>query len=302
MGRDLYEAFPAIRGLYERADEALGMSLSRIMFEGPEETLRQTHNAQPAILLHSIALWSLMQPGWRDAELVAAGHSLGEYTAHVVAGSLAFEDALRLVRRRGELMLEAGRQNPGTMAAVLNADLETVREVCRETEGLVVPANLNSPVQVVISGEHGAIQEATAALKSRGVRKVIELRVSGAFHSPLMEPAVDGLASALAEVTVRDTRFPVYANVTAGPVTGTGSIRELLVRQLLSPVLWEPTLRNLIALEPEEFCEIGPGEVLKGLLRATDRDQPCRSFATAEDVQSFREIEVEQPAVLREEP
>ena len=292
MGQDLYEAFPAARALFDQADRILGAPLSKIMFEGPEEALRETRNAQPAILLHSIAAWTALEADWPAGDLVAAGHSLGEYSAHVVAGTLAFDDALRLVRRRGELMHEAGIRNPGTMAAVLNADLDLVREVCVQAGGTVVPANVNSPVQVVISGEHAAVETAMAALKERGIRKVIELKVSGAFHSPLMEPAAQGLATALAGITLFDPRFPVYANATAGPVLEGDRARELLVRQLLSPVLWEPTLRRLLALHPEEFYEIGPGQVLKGLLRATDREAACRCLGTAEEVQAFQRAPV----------
>ncbi|MFH1144478.1 MAG: ACP S-malonyltransferase [Candidatus Eisenbacteria bacterium] len=301
MARDLYEAFPAARELCDRADRVLGTPLTRIMFEGPEETLRETHNAQPAILIHSMAVWSVLQPAWTATLRAAAGHSLGEYTAHVVAGALSFEDALRLVRRRGELMLQAGRQNPGTMAAVLNADLDLVREVCQAAPGLVVPANINSPGQIVISGEHAAVKAAMDALKERGVRKIVELRVSGAFHSPLMQPAADGLAAALADVTLFNAGIPVFANVTAAPVQEGERIRDLLVRQLLSPVLWEPTLRRLVALGPAEFLEIGPGQVLKGLLRATDRDASCRTLGTAEEVRAFIETPVEQPLAFGKE-
>jgi len=302
MGKDLYEAFPAVRELCDQADRILGAPLTAIMFEGPEETLRETRNAQPAILLHSIAAWTALGAPWPAEELVAAGHSLGEYSAHVVAGSLRFDDALRLVRRRGELMHEAGLRNPGTMAAVLNADLDLIREVCQAAGDIVVPANLNSPGQVVISGRHEAVQAAMTALKERGIRKVVELKVSGAFHSPLMEPAAEGLSAALADVVLFDARFPVYANATAGPVVEGERTRELLVRQLLSPVLWEPTLRRLLALDPDEFYEIGPGQVLKGLLRATDREADCRSLGTAEEVRAFRETLVAQSAAFRASP
>jgi [acyl-carrier-protein] S-malonyltransferase len=286
MGRDLAERFTASREVLARADEALGLALSRVMFEGPAEALRETRNAQPAILVHSIAAWAAMAPRWEPAGLAAAGHSLGEYTAYVVAGALTFEDAVRVVRRRGELMFAAGRERPGSMAAILGADAATVRAACAEAGGLVGPANFNSPGQVVISGETAAVRAAGELLRARGAKRVVELNVSGAFHSPLMEPAAAGLREALAEVSVRNAAFPVYANATAEPVTESGAIRASLVRQLLNPVLWEPTLR---ALAPGEFIEIGPGQVLKGLARQTDRGWACRAVGTADEVQAFLE-------------
>ncbi len=300
MARDLCESFPSAKAICDRADEVLGFSLSKIMFEGPEETLRQTHNAQPAILVHSMAAWSVLEPAWKTEQFLAAGHSLGEYSAHVAAGVLAFDDAVKLVRRRGELMLEAGRQNPGTMAAVLNASFDQVRAACLEVDGLVVPANWNSPAQVVISGEHSAVRAATETLKKAGVRKVIELKVSGAFHSPLMEPAATGLEEALAGVALNDARFPVIANATGEPVTEGAEARRLLVRQLLSPVLWEPTLRRLVESHPDEFCEIGPGQVLKGLLKATSPEQTCRSLGTAGELREALGLPAEREAVSEE--
>ncbi len=285
MGKDLHDRDARAREIFARADAALGFPLSRLMFEGPEETLRETRNAQPAILTHSLAAWAAWQPGYAPSELVAAGHSLGEYSAYTVAGALGFEDAVRIVRRRGELMFAAGQQSPGTMAAVMGVDAEIVRGVCAQVGGVVRPANLNSPGQVVISGEVAAVRAAGEALKAQGAKRVIELNVSGAFHSPLMEPAAEGLRAALAATEVRDAGFPVYANATAEPVTAAEAIRASLVRQLLSPVLWEPTMRALAALRPAGFWEIGPGQVLKGLLRQVDRELPCRTMGTAEEVQ-----------------
>jgi len=285
MGKDLHDRHARAREVFARADAALGFPLSRLMFEGPEETLRETRNAQPAILAHSLAVWAAWEPGWKAGDLVGAGHSLGEYSAYTVAGALKFEDALRIVRRRGELMFEAGQRSPGTMAAVMGSDAETVRQVCAQVPGVVRPANLNSPGQVVISGEVAAVRAAGELLKAKGAKRVIEINVSGAFHSPLMEPAAEGLREALAAAEVREAAFPVYANATAEPVTAAEAIRASLVRQLLSPVLWEPTLRVLAALKPAGFWEIGPGQVLKGLLRQMDRELPCRTMGTAEEVQ-----------------
>lgn len=288
MGKDLCERFPAAREVFARADAALDLPLSKIMFEGPEETLRETRNAQPALLTHSLAVWAAMGAGWDRAGLVAAGHSLGEYSAYAVAGALAFEDAVRVVRRRGELMFEAGQKSPGTMAAVMGAGIDAVQEACAAAGGVVRAANLNSPGQIVISGEIEAVRAAGERLKAAGAKRFIELNVSGAFHSPLMEPAAEGLRATLAAVTVRDAGFPVYANATGEPVTAAAAIRASLVRQLLSPVLWEPTLRALVALRPAGFWEIGPGQVLKGLLRQTDREAACRTLGTADEVEAFR--------------
>jgi len=289
MGKDLGDQFPAARGVFDRADEALGFSLSELMFEGPEESLRETRNAQPAILAHSLAAWAAMEASWEPAGLMAAGHSLGEYSAYTVAGALKLEDAVRLVRRRGELMFSAGESQPGTMAAILGMDAQAVREICEATSGIVEPANLNSPGQVVISGEPQAVAAAGEALKEKGAKRVVPLNVSGAFHSPLMEPAARGLEEALEAVEIEDARFPVFANASGDEVTAAADIRASLVKQLLSPVLWEPTMRALAARGPEECVEIGPGQVLKGLLRQTDRSLSCRALGKAEEILTFRE-------------
>ena len=285
MGKDLFESFEAARGLLRKTDEVLGFSLSDLMFDGPEEVLRETRHAQPAILAHSMATWEAFGASWAQDTLVAAGHSLGEYTAYTVAGALHFEDALRIVHRRGELMYEAGLERPGTMAAVLGADIEGVKAVCERVEGIVGPANLNSPGQIVISGEAPAIREAERALKEQGAKRVIELKVSGAFHSPLMESAAAGLKDVLETAEIRPAQFPVYANASATPVVEPSEIRDSLVRQLLQPVLWEPSIRAIARLVPEEFLEIGPGQVLKGLLRQTDRGFSCRTLGTVEELQ-----------------
>jgi len=288
MAQDLYERFDAARETIDRADEVLGFSLSRLMFSGPPEQLQETRHAQPAILTHSIAVWrSLEMADPTSRDWVAAGHSLGEYSAYVAAGALAFEDAVGLVHRRGELMFAAGQARPGTMAAVLGSDPDTVRDVCAATAGTVVPANLNSPGQLVISGEEAAVAAAGETLRARGAKRVIPLRVSGAFHSPLMEPAVEGLRAALAEVTIQPAGFPVYANASAAAVVEPEAIRQSLLDQLRQPVLWEPTVRELGALEPEEFWEVGPGQVLKGLVRAIDRTWTCRPLGTADEVTAF---------------
>jgi [acyl-carrier-protein] S-malonyltransferase len=289
MGRDLHERFPEARQVLDAADRELGFPLTRLMFEGPEEALRETRNAQPAILAHSIAVWAVVEPAFRRARWIAAGHSLGEYSAYAAAGTFAVPDALRIVRRRGDLMYAAGLASPGTMAAVLGCELDVVEEVCGQTQGLVVPANINSPAQVVISGERPAVAAAAEALRARAAHKVVELGVSGAFHSPLMAPAAEGLREALAALAVNDAANVVYANATAVPVLEAGAIRASLAQQLLNPVLWDATMRRMIGLGVTEFYEIGPGQVLKGLLRSIDRNLPCRTLGTAEEVQAFLE-------------
>jgi len=289
MARDLHERFPEARHVLDEADRVLGFPLTRLMFEGPEDVLRETHNAQPAILAHSMAIWAVVRPVLRGARWMAAGHSLGEYSAYAAAETFTVTDAVRVVRRRGELMHAAGVARPGTMAAVLGCDLEVVEEVCGSTAGLVVPANINSPAQVVISGEREAVAAASEALRARDARKVVGLSVSGAFHSPLMSSAAEGLREVLAGVGMADAASPVYANATAQPVLEAGVIRASLAQQLLRPVLWDATMRRMIGLGATEFYEIGPGQILKGLLRSIDRNLPCRTLGTAEEVQTFLE-------------
>ncbi len=267
MGKDLYESFGQAREIFDHADAILGVPLSRICFEGPEEELRQTKNTQPAIFVHSIAVTSLL-PKVREAAM-AAGHSLGEYSALVYAGALSFEDGLRLVRLRGELMHQAGQERPGTMAAVVGLDSDAVRTICSEAEaeGVVRPANFNSPGQIVISGSLGGVRRAMQLAKEAGAKLAKELPVSGAFHSPLMEPAQEGLKAALDKVKINDAAVPVYANVTARPVTRAADIRRLLYEQLTSPVLWDETIANMAADGALRFVEIGPGKVLQGLVK-----------------------------------
>lgn len=268
MGKDLYEKYPDVKKLYDEADALLGVPLSKICFEGPEEELKQTKNTQPAIFLHSVALWQLLKP--TDAAMVA-GHSLGEYSALVAAGALSFSDALKLVRLRGELMQKAGEENPGTMAAVVGLDAKTVGEVtCAAYEvGAVQAANFNSPGQIVISGTVTGVRKAMELAKERGSKLVKELVVSGAFHSPLMQSAKDKLKTALDAVTIHDASVPVYANVTAAPVQKADEIRSLLLEQVTSPVRWEESVVNMAAAGAAKFVEIGPGKVLQGLVKRT---------------------------------
>lgn len=273
MGRDLVEAFPVARRLFEEADEILGAPLSRICFEGPEEELVKTVNTQPAIYLHSMAVLRVLEErGLRPQ--AAAGHSLGEYSACVASGALEHADAIRLVRRRGELMYAAGLSRPGAMAAVLGLPEAALAEALAEggSAGTVVAANLNSPGQVVISGDPPAVEKAVEAARGRGAKRALRLPVSGAFHSPLMEPAAEGLRAALDAVRIRDAAIPVFANATAAPARSAEEIRRALEAQLVSPVRWEESMRAMLASGAGRFVEAGPGKVLRGLLRSIERD------------------------------
>jgi [acyl-carrier-protein] S-malonyltransferase len=269
MGKDVYDKSPEARELFRQADEIVGQPLSSICFEGPEDELKQTRNTQPAIFLHSIVLTKLYR-GPRAA--MAAGHSLGEYSALVYAGALRFEDGIRLVRLRGELMQQAGVERPGTMAAVIGLEPEAVDQACSDARsaGIVQPANFNSPGQVVISGSVEGVRAAMNLAKERGAKLVKELPVSGAFHSPLMESAQEGLKEALEQTEIRDAEIPVFANVTAEPVQEATTIRTLLHQQLTRPVRWEESVRNMVAAGATSFVEVGPGKVLQGLVKRID--------------------------------
>jgi [acyl-carrier-protein] S-malonyltransferase len=290
MGKDLADRFAAARDTFAAIDEALGVSLSRIMWEGPDEELTRTHNAQPAILAHSAAVLAVAGEAL-GAPGASAGHSLGEYTAHVAAGSLSVTDAARLVRRRGELMHQAGTKRPGTMAAVLGLETAAVEAACREASAngeVAVPANLNAPEQTVISGDPEAVARAGEGCKARGAKRVVPLKVSGAFHSPLMEPAVDGLREALAGAAFRDPRFPVVANATAQPVRKAPEAMRLLVEQLTAPVRWVECMRAAAALAPgATFVEVGPGNVLAGLLKRIVPEAGTVTLGTADEVERF---------------
>ena len=290
MGRDLAEASPAAREMFERIDVALDLPLSRLMWEGPEEELTLTHNAQPAILAHSVAMLAALGEGVSSA-VAALGHSLGEYSAYVAAGALAPEDAAVLVRRRGELMLEAGQQRPGAMAAVLGLATSQVQAACAEATGpneVAVAANLNAPDQTVVSGDPAAVERAGASCKARGAKRVVPLKVSGAFHSPLMAPAAEGLAEVLATVSFEDPRIPVFANATGLPVRSAEVARELLVEQLTAPVRWVACVEAAAELGGDaSFLEIGPGTVLSGLIRRIAPGSATAAAGTAADLEGF---------------
>lgn len=294
MGRELAEAFAEARHVFERADEALGLSLSRIAWEGPERDLVATENAQPAILVHSYAVWTVVQPELDGRVRFAAGHSLGEFSAYAAAGVLAFEDAIRLVRHRGELMARSGAERPGTMSAIVGMEPAAVEEVCRRAAaegGVVVAANFNSPKQIVISGEVVAVERAEELAREAGARLVRRLSVSGAFHSPLMEPAEDGLRSELEALAFSDPEFPVVANATAEPVDKGDRARELLVRQLTSPVRWTESVQRIAEAGVRSYVEFGPGEVLTGLLKRIDSGLVGTAVGDAEGVRRLKERE-----------
>lgn len=288
MGRDLAAQFPAAREAFAEADDLLGFALSKLAWEGPEAELTQTHNAQPAILVHSIAVYRVVAEHIGDVA-VAAGHSLGEFSAYVAAGTLSFADAVRTVRHRGELMLRSGHERPGTMAAILGLDDEAAERVCRDAtadSGECVPANYNSPGQIVISGDVHAVGRAIELAKAAGAKRALPLSVSGAFHSPLMAPAVAGLEAQLSTVAINTPKFPVVSNVTAQPVTDAVSARRLLLEQLISPVRWTACVRTMREMGADTFIELGPGNVLTGLLKRIDRDASGRAIGTLQDVQS----------------
>jgi [acyl-carrier-protein] S-malonyltransferase len=290
MGRDLAERFPEARAVFEAIDDALGVRLSRLMWEGPEDELTLTHNAQPAILAHSAAVLTVVAP--RLGQLgAAAGHSLGEYSAHVAARTLTVSAAAALVRRRGELMLAAGEARPGAMAAILGLATADVEAACNEASvgnGVAVTANLNAPDQTVISGDPAAVTRAGEGCKSRGARRVIPLKVSGAFHSPLMTPAVDGLREALGATSFADPEFPVVANASAQEVRTGLDAKRLLADQLTAPVRWVGCMQRAAALAPNaRFVEIGPGNVLSGLLKRIVPGARAVALGTADEVEKF---------------
>lgn len=278
MGGSHYADNEHFRDYVDRADRILGFPLSAIMFEGPEERLRQTEFTQPAIFVHSVALFATLDV---EPDMVA-GHSLGEFSALVASEAIEFEDALTIVRKRGQLMQQAGKINPGTMAAVIGMDDTDVEDVCREASastGLdVVAANYNCPGQLVISGHEQAVDKALELLKERGCKLAKKLPVSGAFHSPLMQPAYEGLREKLQSLKIKTPRCSVYANYTGMPTIDTGEIRSNLLNQLLNPVRWTQTLQQMNRDGATDFTEIGPGNVLQGLVKRTLKNVQINGF------------------------
>ncbi len=291
MGKDLVDLYPIAAETFHDADEALGFPLSTLCFAGPADTLMETHNAQPALLTHGVAVWRLLRERFGSRMRAAAGHSLGEFTAHVAAGTFDFETAVRLVRKRGELMQAAGEARPGAMAAILGDLTVRVRELCERASmdaGVVVPANFNSPGQVVVSGEVAGVDRVIELALQHGARKCMRLHVSGAFHSPLMSAAKPGWEAALADVEMHDSRVPVYANITGLPATNAEAARQLLGDQLTAPVRWTETIRHIAADYPGiTFVELGPGHVLSGLIRKIVPDATVLPAGTAANLDAL---------------
>ncbi len=294
MGKDLAEAFPVARGVFGEVDAALGTDLSRLCFEGPAEELTLTRNAQPALFAHGAAVWALTKEAVRPYVRAAAGHSLGEFTAYHAADSVSLPGAARLVRRRGELMYETGVARPGTMAAILGTMTTPVEQICERAtkeKGLVVPANFNTDDQIVISGEIAGVERAMELSKEAGAKRAIKLPVSGAFHSPLMEPAVVGLTDAIATSAFTDPVFPVYSNVTAEASTTAVGAKDLLLRQLTSPVRWATEIRNIAARFSDAlYVEMGPGNVLGGLVGRLVKGARTLACGTPADVEKLLEL------------
>jgi [acyl-carrier-protein] S-malonyltransferase len=296
MGRDLAAAHSAAADVFNAADAALGIPLSSVCFDGPAETLTETHNAQPALLTHGVAMWRLLEAHLGAHVRCTAGHSLGEFTAHVAAGTFDFETAVKLVRTRGELMMAAGAERPGAMAAILGDIDVRIRELCEQATreaGVVVPANFNSPGQVVVSGEIAGVDRLIEIAKEHGARKCIKLQVSGAFHSPLMDAARPGWTAALESVSMHDARIPVYANVTGRQVMVAKQSRRLLGEQMTSPVRWTEIVRNIAEDFPGiTFIEVGPGSVLSGLIRKIVPDATVLPAGTAANLDAILGLQV----------
>lgn len=264
MGKDLYDNDPVAHEMFEKANDILGFRITDLMFEGTDEDLRQTKVTQPAIFLHSVILAKTMGDEFQPS--MVAGHSLGEFSALVAAGALSFEDGLKLVSARAQAMQKACEMKPSTMAAVIALPDETVEKICDEIDGVVVCANYNCPGQLVISGEEEAIDAACEKLKAAGAKRALKLKVGGAFHSPLMEPAREELAAAIENTEIKEPVCPVYQNVDAKPHTDPAEIKANLVAQLTAPVRWTQSVQNMVADGADEFIELGPGKVLQGLV------------------------------------
>ena len=266
MGKDLYENNPVAKEMFDKANEILGFNITDLMFNGTDEDLRQTKVTQPAIFLHSVILAKTMGDDFNPD--IVAGHSLGEFSALVAAGALSFEDGLRLVSARAQAMQKACEKTPSTMAAVLALPDARVEELCASvTEGVVVPANYNCPGQIVISGSIEGVDAACAKMLEAGAKRALKLKVGGAFHSPLMEPARAELAVAIAHTDFHAPKCPVYQNVNAEPQTDPETIKKNLIAQLTAPVRWTQTIQNMIAAGADTFVEVGPGAVLQGLVK-----------------------------------
>ena len=288
MAKDLYDSSAEVRQMYQMASDEMAVDIAKLSFEGPAEELKRTRFTQPAILLHSMAVLKIVGDALPEFDY-AAGHSLGEYGALAVTGAFSFEDAIRAVVKRAALMEEACQQNPGTMAATMGLTQRQAQEVCDEAAsvGIVVPANYNSPTQIVLSGEIAAVQKGAELARTAGAKRAMLLPVGGAFHSPLMEPAREGLEQFLDTLTINRPERPVVANVTAEPVIEPDDIRSLLVQQVTAPVRWAQTMIYLKDAGVTRILEIGPGKVLTGLARREMRPEESVNLDSMEDISAL---------------
>lgn len=290
MGRDFYDAFPFAKECYQRAHEILGFDLVQLSFNGPEDELARTDNTQPALFVHSYIVYQLLkQKGFKP--MMTAGHSLGEYSALAATGVFSFEQGLKLVRLRGQLMHNAGSTVKGAMAAIIGLDYQTVHNICQQAshKALVDLANFNSPQQIVISGTIDGVDSAMEMAKEQGAKRAMKLNVSGAFHSPLMKPILDDYTRELEQVEFRDPEVPVYINVTGQATMDAAEIKLFLGKQLLSPVLWTETVKHMTMGGAEDFVEVGPGRVLSGLLRKIDRQIKVTTVGTVDEFETIAE-------------
>ncbi|HEY3276534.1 MAG TPA: ACP S-malonyltransferase [Syntrophorhabdaceae bacterium] len=293
MGKKLYDRFDTVRELFAKADSTLGFPISELFFQGPEEELRQTFNTQPALLLACYATWRVLTQEISFAPFILAGHSLGEYTALLASGYFSFEDALRITRKRGLLMEESCPKGKGGMAALIGADMEKVEPVLRETshdDYVVVPANLNSADQVVLSGDLGALRECVEKLKGIGYKKAVFLNVSGPFHSPLMKEGAGKLRTELESLTKGEMIYPVVCNVDASPEQNKERVADKLFRQMFSPVRWEESVKRMAREGVELFIEVGPQKVLTNLVRRIQPGIPCYNVEGMEEIEGLKAI------------
>jgi len=288
MGSDFYESVPEARDIYTEASDVLGFDIADISFNGPEEKLKQTQFTQPALYVHSYAVQLLLKKKGVIPD-AAAGHSLGEFSAHACAEAFSFRQGLELVKERGRLMQSAGEVKPGTMAAIIGLEAEAVMALCMDAadSGIVQPANYNAPGQIVVSGSIEGVAKAVELAKERGAKRAIQLPVSGAFHSPLMADVVEGFGEKLRSMQIKMVNIPVYANVTAYPVSSAEEIKSLLHNQLTHSVRWVETINNMIKDGVTEFIEVGSGKVLSGLVRRISRDVSVSQCGTIKDFDKF---------------
>jgi len=291
MGKDLYDGFSSAKAVFRQADKAVGFALSELCFEGPENELKKTVNAQPAIVTISLALLAAMRDTYVVKSLpspsLVAGHSLGEYTALAAAGVVDFASAIFLTRKRGELMHQAGQQNPGAMAAIIGLEEAVLADICSQTKAKI--ANINCPGQLVISGREECVNAASTAAEEKGARRIVQLQVSGAFHTESMQPAVEGLAEAIAGITFNDAQIPIVANTSATEITATVDIKNELLNQLCHSVQWQRSMEYMINGGVTSFIEIGPGRVLSGLMRRINRGVKAINIGDAEAVRNLQQ-------------